>query len=178
LFSIAVLGSSRAAENSPDYEHAVSIGREIARRGGRVVCGGGGGVMEAACRGAAEVGGQSLGLVVGAGEPNRFLTDVAREPDLAARLKRLRDESAAAIFLPRGLGTMLEIAWMAESIVKGNVAGRPLVFLGMFWRRVVALAVAEAAGPGAESLAASIRFVSTPESAVDAAFAPDERRRG
>jgi uncharacterized protein (TIGR00725 family) len=178
LLSIAVLGSSRAAESSPDYQHAVTIGHEIARRGGRVVCGGGGGVMEAVCRGAAEIGGRSLGLVVGAAEPNRFVTDVAREADLAGRLKRLPDESAAAIFLPRGLGTLLEITWMAESIVKGIVAPRPLVFLGTFWRRSVALAVAEAAGPGAESLAASIRFVSTPESAVDAAFAPDDRRRG
>jgi uncharacterized protein (TIGR00725 family) len=178
LLSIAVLGSSRAAENSLDYQNAASIGREIARRGGRVVCGGGGGVMEAVCRGAAQVGGRSLGLLVGAGEPNRFVTEVAREPDLAARLKHLRDDSAAAIFLPRGLGTMLEIAWMAESIVKENVAPRPLVFLGVFWRRVVALAVAEAAGPGAEGFAASVRFVSTPESAVDAAFASDDRHRG
>ena len=134
--------------------------------------------MEAVCRGAADAGGRSLGLIVGSGEANRFVTDVAREADLAGRLKRLRDESAAAIFLPRGLGTMLEIAWMAESIVKASVAPRPLVFLGVFWRRAVALAVAEAAGPGADSLAASIQFVSTPESAVDAAFAPDDRRRG
>ena len=35
--------------------------------------------MEAVCRGAAEGGGRSLGLIVGAGEANRFVTDVARE---------------------------------------------------------------------------------------------------
>ena len=65
----------------------------------------------------------------------------------------------AAIFLPRGLGTLLEITWIAESIAKGHVSPRPLVFLGVFWRRTVALAVAEAVGPGASSLASSIRFV-------------------
>ena len=101
--SIAVLGSSRAAEVSPDYQSALSIGREIARRGARVVCGGGGGVMEAVCRGASEAGGRTLGVVVGDTPPNAWVTDVLREPDLAARLRRLREESSAAIFLPRGL---------------------------------------------------------------------------
>jgi uncharacterized protein (TIGR00725 family) len=166
VFSIAVLGSSRAAEDSPDYERAVEIGREIARRGGRVVCGGAGGIMEAACRGAAEAGGTSLGVLLGSGEPNRWVSEVVREMDLAGRLRRLRDESSAAIFLPRGLGTMLEIAWMVESIAKAHVPPRPLVFLGLFWRRTAALAVSEAVGPGASALAGSIRFVSTADQAV------------
>jgi hypothetical protein len=164
--SIAVLGSSRAAEDSPDCQHALTIGREIARRGGRVVCGGGGGVMESVCRGASEAGGTSLGILVGSGEPNRWVTEVVREPDLGRRLQRLAAESVAAIFLPRGLGTMLEIAWMAESVAKGYVAPRPLVFLGLFWRRAVALAVAQAAGPGAEALAEYVRFTSTADEAV------------
>ena len=177
MLSIAVLGSSRAAEDSDDYRSALAIGREIARRGARVVCGGGGGVMEAASRGSAEAAGFSLGVIVRGGEPNRFVTEVARTADLADRLRRLRDESAAAIFLPRGLGTMLEITWMAESIVKGIIPPRPLVFLGTFWRRAVALAVAEAAGPGAEDLAGSIRLVATPEAAVRAALGEEERPR-
>jgi hypothetical protein len=172
LLSIAVLGSSRVSEGSPDYEHALSIGFEIARRGGRVVCGGQGGVMEAACRGAARAGGRSLGVILGAAEPNAWVSETVREPDLAARLRRLRDESIAAIFLPRGLGTLLEVAWMAESITKAYVPPRPLVFLGLFWRRTVALAVAQAAGPGAEALATSVRFVSTPSDAVATAFEP------
>lgn len=126
--------------------------------------------MEATCRGAAEAGGTSLGILVGAGEPNLWVSDVVREPDLGRRLQRLTAESSSAIFLPRGLGTMLELAWMAESVVKGSVELRPLVFLGLFWRRTVALAVSEAAGPGSEGLARSVRFVSSPEEAVDAAI--------
>lgn len=170
MFSIAVLGSSRALEDSLDYRHALEIGREIARRGGRVVCGGYGGVMEGVSRGAAESGAAILGVLLGGGDPNRWVSDVAREADLSARLRRLRDESSAAIFLPRGLGTLLEIAWMSESIAKALVPPRPLVFLGTFWRRAAALAVNEAAGPGSAALGRSIRFVSTPASAVAAAF--------
>ncbi|MDQ5859142.1 MAG: LOG family protein [Acidobacteriota bacterium] len=164
--SIAVLGSSRAAADSSDYQHALSIGREISRRGGRVVCGGYGGIMEAVCRGASEAGGSSLGVLLGNGEPNAWVSAVVREDDLAARLRRLSAESSAAIFLSRGLGTLLEIAWMAESIAKGHVPARPLVFLGLFWRRAAALAVGEAVGPGASALAASVRFVAAPEQAV------------
>ena len=170
MFSIAVLGSSRAAEDSADYRYAFEIGREIGRRGGRIVCGGYSGVMEAVCRGASETGGRSLGILLSSGEPNRWVSEVVREEDLAARLRRLTTESNAAIFLPRGLGTLLEIAWMAESIAKAHVAPRPLVFLGTFWRRAAALAVNEAAGPGAEALGRSVRFVATPGAAVDAAF--------
>jgi uncharacterized protein (TIGR00725 family) len=168
--SIAVFGSSRADEKGPDYPNAFEIGREIARRGGRVVCGGGGGIMEAVCRGATEAGGTSLGVLIGDAAPNRWVRDVVREADLAARLRRLRNESSAGIFLPRGLGTMLELAWMAESIVKCEIAPRPLVFLGLFWRRVVALALSEAAGPGAEALAQSVRFVNSPGDAVEEAY--------
>jgi uncharacterized protein (TIGR00725 family) len=170
LLSIAVLGSSRAVEGGSDYENALRIGREIARRGGRAVCGGGGGIMEAVCRGASEAGGSSLGVVLPDGEPNRWVSVVVRADDLAARLTRLCDESSAAIFLPRGLGTLLEIAWMSESIAKGRVPARPLVFLGVFWRRAAALAVSEAVGPGSSSLAGSIRFVAGPEQAVDEAM--------
>lgn len=168
--SIAVLGSSRAAPDSTDYQNALSIGREIARRGGRVVCGGYGGVMEAACRGASEGNGISLGVLLADGEPNRWVTEVVRAPDLGSRLQRLSDESSAAIFLPRGLGTLLEITWMAESIAKGHSSPRPLVFLGAFWRRTVALAVSEAVGPAASALAGAVRFVPAPGEAVDEAM--------
>ena len=44
---------------------AEAVGREIARRGAVLVCGGLGGVMEAAAKGATEAGGVVLGLLPG-----------------------------------------------------------------------------------------------------------------
>ncbi len=44
---------------------AEEVGREIARRGHLLVCGGRGGVMEAACRGAREAGGHTIGILPG-----------------------------------------------------------------------------------------------------------------
>ena len=154
------------------YEEARQVGREIARRGGRVVCGGYGGVMEAACRGAAEEGGRSLGILLAErGDGNRWLSERLREPDLSARLRRLRDESDAWIFLPRGLGTMLEIVWMAESVVKADVSSRPLVLLGDFWRPTIETALAEASdSSGAQILRRCVRIAGTPAEAADVAF--------
>ncbi len=159
-------------EGSAAYEDARQVGGEIARRGGRVVSGGYAGLMEAACRGAAEAGGVSLGvLLAGKGEGNHWLTERVREPDLARRLRRLRDESNAWIFLPRGLGTMLELVWMAESLVKGDVAPRPLVLFGHFWRPTIETALAEASSPsGAAALRSCLRFAATPSDAVSLAL--------
>ena len=172
MLSIGVFGSSLPREGSASYEDARQVGREIARRGGRVVCGGYGGVMEAACRGAAEEAGPSLGiLLAGRGEGNRWLTERLREPDLPARLRRLRDESHAWIFLPHGLGTMLEIVWMAESVVKADVRARPFILLGDFWRPTVEAALAEASNPsGAQALLSCVRFTETPAEAAGLAF--------
>jgi uncharacterized protein (TIGR00725 family) len=172
LISIGVFGSSLPVEGSVDYEQARAVGREIARRGGRVVCGGYAGVMEAACRGASELGGESLGVLLsGCGDGNRWLTQRTMEPDLPARLRRLRDESQAWIFLPRGLGTMLEIVWIAESIVKKSVTLGPCVFLGEFWRPTVATALTEASSAeGAAALRSVVRFAALPEEAVAAAM--------
>lgn len=50
---------------------AEAVGRELARRGCTVVCGGRGGVMEAVCRGARAEGGHTIGIL-----PGRDLGDV------------------------------------------------------------------------------------------------------
>ncbi len=129
--------------------------------------------MEAACRGASEAGGQSLGvLLAGRGGGNQWVSESVREPDLPARLRRLRDESNAWLFLPRGLGTMLEIVWMAESVVKGDVAPRPFVLLGDFWRPTVETTLAEASNTaGAAALSECIRFAANAPEAVRIAVA-------
>jgi uncharacterized protein (TIGR00725 family) len=172
LISVGVFGSSLPPEGSAAYEEARAVGREIARRGGRVVCGGGGGVMEAACRGVSELGGMSLGVLLsGRGLGNRWLTERLSESDLLARLRRLRDESQAWIFLPRGLGTLLEIVCIAESVVKEEVTPAPCVFLGEFWRATVAMALAEASSAkGAAAFRSCVLFAASPVEAVAAAM--------
>jgi uncharacterized protein (TIGR00725 family) len=58
---IGVIGGAGC---SPEmYDIAREVGREIAHRGFSLVCGGLGGVMEAACRGAQEAGGITIGIL-------------------------------------------------------------------------------------------------------------------
>ncbi len=60
---IAVIGGS---EPSPEEARlAEEVGRELARQGAILVCGGLGGVMEAACRGASSEGGTTVGILPG-----------------------------------------------------------------------------------------------------------------
>ena len=60
---IGVIGAGVAT--SEQSETAAEVGRLIARRGWHLVCGGLGGVMEAAARGAHEAGGVTIGLLPG-----------------------------------------------------------------------------------------------------------------
>ena len=60
---IAVIGGSQPSV--PETKLAEEVGREIARRGAVLVCGGLGGVMEAACRGASSEGGITIGILPG-----------------------------------------------------------------------------------------------------------------
>jgi uncharacterized protein (TIGR00725 family) len=60
---IAVIGAGRCLEEVARV--AESVGRELARRGVTLVCGGLGGVMEAACRGAKSQGGLTIGILPG-----------------------------------------------------------------------------------------------------------------
>jgi uncharacterized protein (TIGR00725 family) len=60
---VAVVGPGDAAP--AEIEAAELVGRGIAQAGGVVVCGGLGGVMEAACRGATSAGGMTVGILPG-----------------------------------------------------------------------------------------------------------------
>ena len=60
---IAVIGGSECSPQ--EAELAEAVGRELAKRGAILVCGGLGGVMEAACKGASSEGGVTIGILPG-----------------------------------------------------------------------------------------------------------------
>lgn len=60
---VSVIGSGTADGETADV--AESVGRLLGERGHTVVCGGLGGVMEAACRGAESAGGHTIGILPG-----------------------------------------------------------------------------------------------------------------
>ncbi len=60
---VGVIGAGNAAEE--EYIAAFEVGRELARGKCTLVCGGLGGVMEAACKGAKSEGGTTIGIIPG-----------------------------------------------------------------------------------------------------------------
>ena len=60
---IAVIGGSQASAS--ELKTAEHVGREIAKADAVLVCGGLGGVMEAACKGASQEGGLTIGILPG-----------------------------------------------------------------------------------------------------------------
>lgn len=106
---IAVVG---AASCTTDEEHAAEdAGRQIAEAGAVLVCGGRGGVMEAACRGAAGAGGVAVGILPGGtGGANPYCT-VTIPTGLGIARNAVVVSSAGAVIAVGGVyGTLSEIA--------------------------------------------------------------------
>ena len=120
---VAVVGPGFA---SPD-ELAVAeeVGRGLGERGAVVVCGGLGGVMEAACRGARASGATTVGILPGVerGDANPFV-DVALPTGLGEARNALVVRAADVMIAVGGeCGTLAEIALALK-------AGTPVVGLG------------------------------------------------
>ena len=104
---------------------AEEVGRLLARRGAVVVCGGLGGVMEAACRGASRAGGTTVGVLPGLdrGAANPFVS-VAVATGLGEARNALVVRAADALIAVGGAyGTLSEIALALK-------AGKPVIGLG------------------------------------------------
>ncbi|HEX8683846.1 MAG TPA: TIGR00725 family protein [Ardenticatenaceae bacterium] len=120
---VAVVGAGQCDEETA--AKAEAVGRTIAEAGAWLVCGGGGGVMEAASRGAREAGGRTIGLLPGEdlGAANPWI-EVAIATGLGEARNLLVVRNADAVIAVGGeWGTLSEIA-LARKI------GRPVVLLG------------------------------------------------
>lgn len=107
---IGVLGPHECTAD--DLALGREVGREIARRGAILLCGGLDGMMEAAAQGAREAGGLTIGILPGenAADANPFICvalPTALGPYRNVLLARASD---AVIAIRGGYGTLLEIA--------------------------------------------------------------------
>lgn len=115
LITIAVIGAGQCTAR--EARLAEEVGREIARCGAVLICGGLGGVMEAACRGASEAGGLTVGILPG---ENRAQANPYVQLAIASGVGRARNlavakSARAVIAVGGGYGTLSEIAFALQS---------------------------------------------------------------
>lgn len=112
----------------------------LAGLGFTVVTGGYGGVMEAACRGAQEAGGRTIGVIcdIFLGRlPNPYLSEVVATRDLHDRTRELIERALGYVVLEGRAGTLAELAFLWALNRAGCLGGKPVVLLGDLWRPIV-----------------------------------------
>jgi len=119
---IAVIGGSEVPPQTARL--AEEVGREIARCGAVLVCGGMSGVMEAACKGAAEAGGLTIGILPGERrEANPYVQIPIASGVGYARNVSVVKSAQAVIAIDGSYGTLTEIGYALQS-------GIPVIGLG------------------------------------------------
>lgn len=142
---IGVIGAGQAS--AAGLALAEEVGRLLAEAGAVLVCGGLGGIMEAACRGACQAGGATLGLLPGndASAANPFVS-LAVPTGLGHARNVLVAQTARVLIAVEGeYGTLSEIAI-------GRKLGRPVIALNSW--------------PGLPG----VDYVTTPRQAVELAL--------
>ncbi len=139
--TIAVYGSASPKEGQPDYEAAYRLGYLLGQAGFTVMTGGYSGTMEAVSRGAVDAGGHTIGVTCAEIEryrplgPNPWVQKVRATETLLDRLRILATEADAAIALPGGVGTLLEIALAWNLRVIHALPPQPLILIGRGWQQ-------------------------------------------
>jgi uncharacterized protein (TIGR00730 family) len=135
---VTVFGSARFTEDQPYYQLARQVGTRIAQAGFTVMTGGGPGIMEAANRGAKEVGGYSIGCNIALQheqKPNPYLDRWITFNHFSVRKIMLVKYSYAFIAMPGGFGTLDEIFELSTLVQTGKVQNFPLVLMGRdYWQ--------------------------------------------
>lgn len=139
--SVTFFGSARFTENHPYYVRARALAGRIAKETGyAVVSGGGGGIMEAANRGAYEAGGTSLGMNIilpHEQKMNQYLTAHVRFYYFFIRKVALSFSAEVYIFFPGGFGTMDEFYELVTLIQTNKIPRVPVICVGReFWSHV------------------------------------------
>ncbi|MFU1781277.1 TIGR00725 family protein [Haloarcula japonica] len=120
---VSVIGGSTVTDEQ--YQQAREVGRRLGEHGHDVVCGGLSGVMEAACRGASEAGGHTIGILPG---ERRAAANDYVETAIATGMGNARNvlvvmNGAAVIAVDGGTGTLSELGHALDM-------GRPVAGLG------------------------------------------------
>ncbi len=136
--AVTVFGSARTRPDDPDYAAAEETARLLVHAGFGVITGGGPGVMEAANKGAAEAGGDSVGCNIELPFEqgmNRWVKTAINFRYFFVRKTMFVKYAEAFVIFPGGFGTMDELFEALTLIQTGKVRDFPIVLIGSsYWR--------------------------------------------
>ena len=130
---VAVFGSARFTEANPYYGLTRQLSAEIAKLGFTIMTGGGPGLMEAANRGARDVGGRSVGcniVLPMEQDPNPYLDKWVNIRYFFVRKTLLIKYSYAFVIVPGGFGTLDELFEAVTLIQTGKIKDFPVIIFG------------------------------------------------
>jgi uncharacterized protein (TIGR00730 family) len=140
---VTVFGSARVSSDSPYYELARKMGAGVASLGFTVMTGAGPGIMEAANRGAKDIGGRSVGCNIELPheqKPNGYLDRCVTLHYFFVRKTLLVKYSYAFVFVPGGFGTLDELFEALTLIQTVKIKDFPIVIMGTdYWRELMAV---------------------------------------
>ncbi|MFW5930841.1 MAG: TIGR00730 family Rossman fold protein [Desulfosalsimonas sp.] len=139
--AVSIFGSARMTEDNPYYQKAAEIAGMFARNGYAVITGGGGGVMEAANKGAAEEGGTSVGLNIilpMEQTPNQYANVRLEFRYFFVRKFMFVKYAHAYIIMPGGFGTLDELFEAVTLIQTDRIKPLPVILFGKdYWAGLV-----------------------------------------
>ncbi|MGD2155504.1 MAG: LOG family protein [Anaerolineales bacterium] len=140
---VTVFGGSQPQPTDRAYQQALRLGQMLGESGYSVLTGGYIGTMEAVSRGAYEAGAHVIGVTCDEIErwrpvgPNNWIKEEIRFPTLRQRVFALIEKCHAALALPGGIGTLVEIGTMWSQIQTNVISPRPLILIGNEWRDII-----------------------------------------
>ncbi len=130
---ITVFGSARYKEDHEYYQKTRALSAKIAQLGFTIMTGGGPGIMEAANRGAKDVGGRSVGCNIELPfeqKPNPYLDKWTSIKFFFVRKVLLLKYSYGFVVMPGGFGTMDEFFEALTLIQTGMMQKFPIIIVG------------------------------------------------
>lgn len=152
--AVSIFGSARMKPGSPYYELTRKVAYELAKTGYAIVSGGGGGLMEAANRGAKEAGGESIGLNIELPfeqKPNEYI-DADRLMTFQhffVRKVMFVKYAQGFVVMPGGFGTLDEFSEAITLIQTNKTMTFPVVLMGSeYWSKLLSWMKETALGEG------------------------------
>ena len=136
--AVSIFGSARTLSDDPQYKKAETLSALFVKNGFGVITGGGGGIMEAANKGAAEAGGTSVGLNIRLPfeqKPNPYATLQMEFKYFFIRKVMFIKYAAAYVVMPGGFGTLDELFEVMTLVQTQRIRPFPIILVGTeYWR--------------------------------------------